>query len=345
MSLTDELRMLSKRVKAQRDLMTNEAATCSASVDPFIRALGYDTQDLGQVFREYDADPKWTGGKTVDYAILRRGQPAILVEAKSAKTSLSGPQWEQLYAYFNATEASFGILTNGLVYEIYGDLKTPNVMDRQPFLVIDMVDLDLRLAVQLEPFTRASFDSEKILANARQTAISRVLEQEMANPSDTLVRYFARQIQQNSVPERDLPVYASLVRRAWQELAAPTPISPPSLPPPPSPSPASEFIPVFGHYGKHRFKAELLRKSVADGLTIAGNQIRYSGEITWLKNAAVLAIRSVDGSFEPTKTYPNGFQFWHVIDPLDGKERKISCISGWDISDADEALRQRVLSS
>ena len=93
------------------------------------------------------------------------------------------------------------------------------------------------------------------------------------------------------------------------------------------------------------FEAELLRQSVIDGLTIdpSGHQIRYNGEMTWLKNAAVLAIRSVDSSFEPTRTYPNGFEFWHVVDPADGKEHMIRYISGWE--QTDEALRQRILSS
>ena len=81
---------------------------------------------------------------------------------------------------------------------------------------------------------------------------------------------------------------------------------------------------------------------VCDGLTIAGHQIRYNGVLTRLKNAAVMAIRSVDPSFEPTKTYPNGFKFWHAIDATDSTEHKISKISGWD-NITDEALRQRVL--
>ena len=105
----------------------------------------------------------------------------------------------------------------------------------------------------------------------------------------------------------------------------------------------SEYIPVYGYYEGHRFEAKLLRKSINDGLSIGGNQIRYNGETTWLKNAAVKAIQSVDPNFEPTKTFPNGFQFWHVIDPADGKEHMIRYVSGWDMT--DEALRQRVLSS
>ena len=110
--------------------------------------------------------------------------------------------------------------------------------------------------------------------------------------------------------------------------------------PKPKPSPSSD-ITVYGYYEGRRFEAELLRKSIGDGLTIGGNQIRYNGKTTWLKNAAVMAIRSVDPSFEPTRTYPNGFEFWHVIDPADGKEHMIRYISGWE--QTDEALRQRVL--
>ena len=73
--------------------------------------------------------------------------------------------------------------------------------------------------------------------------------------------------------------------------------------------------------------------------------IRYNGEIDqWLKEAMIAAIRTVDRKFEPTKTHPNGFKFWHVVDPADGKEHMIRAISGWD-NITDKALRQRVLSS
>ena len=161
MSLYAQLDGLAERVKAQRHRMTNEAVTCSVSVTPFLRALGHDDGDARQVFPEFGADPKWPGGKTVDYAILCIDKPYIVVEAKSATVNLGATQWEQLYHYFNATDAQFGILTNGLIYKFYRDRDKTNIMDRQPFLTIDLLNLDEQQVAELNPFLRSSFPPDK----------------------------------------------------------------------------------------------------------------------------------------------------------------------------------------
>ena len=157
MALIDDLRKIAERVKAQRFRMTNEAVTCTVSVEPFLRALGHVTEDPRQVFPQYDADPKWSGGKTVDYAILCGDAPVFLVEAKSATVNLGATQWEQLYQYFNATDARFGILTNGLAYQFYADRKKRNIMDREPFATIDLLELEEAGIAQLDAFQRSCF--------------------------------------------------------------------------------------------------------------------------------------------------------------------------------------------
>ena len=160
MSLFDALSKISEQVKAQRDRMTNEAVTRSVSIRPFLRVLGHDADDSRQVFEEFDADPKWAGGRKVDFAILNNDEPYILLEAKPASGNLGAKNWEQLYHYFNATESRYGILTNGLIYEFYSDRDKTNIMDRQPFLTIDLLNLDARRITDLEPIMRASFPNE-----------------------------------------------------------------------------------------------------------------------------------------------------------------------------------------
>ena len=64
MGLYDELSKISTQIQTQRHLMQhNEDATILVSIQPFIRALGYDTQNLAEVFPQYNADAKSTGGK------------------------------------------------------------------------------------------------------------------------------------------------------------------------------------------------------------------------------------------------------------------------------------------
>ncbi len=345
MSLFDELSKILEQIQSQRHLITSEQDTILVSVQPFIRALGYDTQNLAEVKSEYSADAKSYGGERVDYAILRDGLPIVFIEAKSADVKLNETHWKQLHNYYNARDARFGILTNGIEYHFYADLNKSNIMDKQPFMTINMLDLDKRLVEELEGFAKSSFDLERVLFGAQRRRITRLLKQEMSQPSDALVRRFAKQVHSGRLTEADVQRYRQLVKDAWREIQHPEKVIVKPIikirddiePEPP------KDIPVFGYYEGHRFEAALLRKSIKDGLTITANQIRYDGSTTWLKNAAVLAIRSVDPSFKPTKTYPNGFQFWHVVDPADGKEHMIRYISGWDMT--DEALRERVLSS
>ena len=348
MTLFDDLQAISHMVKNNLPKMNNnEDATINVSVSPLIRALGYNTQDLDEVYPQYPI----LNTDAVDYAILRDDMPVMFVEAKAAGNKLQNKEWKQLFQYFNAEIGlRFGVLTNGVEYRFFTDLKADNIMDKEPFLTLDMLNLDERLVAELEGFTKAGFDPERVVAGARKRVMARLLKQEMNNPSNEIVRHFAKQLTTKRLSSDQLSYYTGLLREAWKGLVEaeigkrlPIPDNGEDDGQKPPPPPPGKDIPVFGYYEGHRFEAELLRKSINDGLTIVGNQIRYNGKTMWLKRAAVMAIQSVEPSFEPTRTYPNGFQFWHVVDPADGKEHMIRYISGWDMT--DDALRERILSS
>lgn len=352
MSLYDELAKIGQQVKSQLPQMkNNETATVHVSVLPFIRALGYNTQDLSEVYPEYAI----LNMDAVDYAVLRDGEPIMFLEAKKAGANLNAKHWKQLFEYFNADKAHIGILTNGVEFRFYTDSVKQNIMDEEPFLTIDMLKLDASQINVLEGISKSRFAPEQTL---RKIKISNLLEKELNQPSDDFVKHLARQVYSGSLFQAVIQEFRPLVKRAWDDLVdqeiarrlqrheakkddSVTLVQNESENQKPDPPPPTTDISVFGYYEGHRFEAKLLRKSISDGLTIAGHQIRFNGQTTWLKDAAVKAIQSVDPSFEPTKTNPNGFQFWHVVDPADGKEHMIRYISGWGMT--DEALRQRVL--
>ena len=251
-------------------------------------------------------------------------------------------------------------MTNGIEFRFYTDSVKQHIMDEEPFLTIDMLKLDAAQINVLEGFSKSHFAPEQTLRNIK---ISNILLKEFIQPSDDLVKHFAKQVHSGAIWQTVIQEFRPLVKRAWddlvdQEIARrlrrheaiendltefPQETEPEKPAPQVSPG-NSEFIPIYGYHEGHRFEAELLRQSIRDGLSIGGHQIRYNGELTWLKNAAVMAIRSVDPKFEPTRTHPNGFKFWHVADPADGKEHMIRSISRWE-NITDEALRQRVLNN
>ena len=217
MSLMDELRTISERVAHQRSLMKTEAATKNGSVEPFIHALGYDTSNLAEVEPEYTADAKTSGSEKVDYAIKQAGKPVIFIEAKSADKVLSENHWKQLYNYYGAGDVRFGILTNGVEYRFYADLKKLNIMDKQPFLTIDMLNLDEKLVNELEGFTKSGFDPERILQSAYGLSVQKLLEKEYQNPSPEFVRYFAKQVL-GSARQADIDKFRQAVGRAFSNL-------------------------------------------------------------------------------------------------------------------------------
>ena len=357
MSLIDELNRISDGISQKIKSSTNEARTRSYLVDPFIGALGYNIFDPTEVVPEYTADFGTKRGEKVDYAIMREGKPIILIEAKSAKTSLSIWQASQLFRYYATTEARFGILTNGVKYQFYTDLEERNKMDKQPFLIIDLLNLDERLVKELEGFTKANFDAERILSSAKELKLTPEIRRRLANeyqqPSRDLVKLLANGLYSGSFKQSVLEEFAPIVRKAFHEFVddkiASRPqddaIQPESSPAETeaqitveeSPQPVSEDgveIPVFAEYEGHRFEATLLLTSKhKDTLGNTAKIIRYGGQMLTPLAAAWKTRISVN----PDAAYASGMRYWRFINPESNEECPIV-----DLRD-DEGLRRRLL--
>jgi hypothetical protein len=78
------------------------------------------------------------------------------------------------------------------VYEFYSDLEEPNKLDGKPFFTFDILDGGSSAIGELSKFEKASFDVEKILANAERlkhvSAVKKYLLQEIEEPSAEFVR-------------------------------------------------------------------------------------------------------------------------------------------------------------
>ena len=175
-------------------LARTEEATKISCINPLIRALGYDTEDLTEVIPEYTADVRGGNSEKVDYAILLNGQPVMLFECKAANVTLSDSHRGQLKGYFvSRVEARIGVLTNGAVYEFFTDIDDANVMDDTPFWSVDISeDLDLDSVEILRCFSKGDFDIGKIKAMAEELKYVKVmkdnLREQFKNPSEPFVR-------------------------------------------------------------------------------------------------------------------------------------------------------------
>ena len=215
MDFVDQVREISGRIEKRVDRAETEEATKNYLVMPFIReVLGYNPFDPNEVVPEFIADVGKKKGEKVDYAILRDGKPIMLFECKRYGADLGKEEAAQLYRYFNTTAARFGVLTDGVVYRFFSDLEKPNIMDTKPFLEFNVLEIDESLVDELKKFTKSYFDVDEILTTANELKytreIKRILGEQLSNPSEAFVRFFASQLHSGkmtkAVRERFIPV-------------------------------------------------------------------------------------------------------------------------------------------
>nr|WP_319374796.1 type I restriction endonuclease [uncultured Methanobacterium sp.] len=194
-----ELAKLTTKVNEKLDKVQTEEATKTAFILPFMRlVLGYDHTDPEEVVPEFTADVGIKKGEKVDYAIMFDDKPVMLFECKTAQCNLDKEHASQLYRYFTATEAKFGILTNGIIYRFFTDIDEPNRMDKKPFFDIDLRNIKDSDIKELQQFTKASFDMENIFESASELKykgeIKKIMAQQLNEPSDEFVKFFAKQV-------------------------------------------------------------------------------------------------------------------------------------------------------
>lgn len=172
-----------------------EEATKTVLIMPFLVLLGYDVFDPNEILPEYTCDVATKKGEKIDYAIMRDGDPVILIEAKRAGLKLQKQQQDQLYRYFSTNRCRIAVLTNGITYHFFSDINFPNVMDDDPFLSFNVLDDDEELFLpSLEQFHKDNFNIKEILSKAiflkYVKVVEQTLRQDLMNPSDELVKYF-----------------------------------------------------------------------------------------------------------------------------------------------------------
>jgi hypothetical protein len=176
-----------------------EAATNMVLVQPFLSFLGYDITNPDEVAPEHHADFSDKYKNKVDYAIMRNGHPVIAIESKK----LGGVMKDdlgQLKSYFNACPTvKLGILTDGLRFDFFADSDSPNMMDDNAFLKIDMQEvakgnIDDNSLRGLSAIRKADFNPENVGAEAKRKLLIQFIVQTLrgfkTNPSDEFIRLF-----------------------------------------------------------------------------------------------------------------------------------------------------------
>ncbi|MGF7436268.1 type I restriction endonuclease [Lentilactobacillus senioris] len=187
----NKIEALSDKLESLEGQLNTEEATKNALILPFLATLGYNVFDPTELVPEFTADFGSKKGERVDYAIVLNGDVQILIETKEISDSLEKRD-SQLFRYFTATKAKFGILTNGNTYKFYTDLDEPNVMDKDPFLTVHISNIKESQINELFKFTKENFDVDNITDSAsdlKYVSLAKdYLEKQMKIPDDEFVK-------------------------------------------------------------------------------------------------------------------------------------------------------------
>lgn len=221
MDFKDSVAQFSNRVEKMVPQIKTEEATKNALIMPFIQLLGYDVFNPFEVNPEFVADLGIKKGEKVDYAIIKDGNPIILIECKHHLENLDVHN-SQLFRYFHVSKAKFGLLTNGIIYRFYTDLIETNKMDDKPFFEFNLQTIKDTDIVELKKFHKSYFDIDNITNTASELKYSKeikaILAEEMKNPSVPFVKFFVSQVYSGKGTEKVINQFTEIVKKSASQL-------------------------------------------------------------------------------------------------------------------------------
>jgi len=220
MDFKDQIKQLGERVIRLKDQIQTEEATKNAFIMPFIQALGYDVFNPLEVVPEFTADLGIKKGEKVDYAIMKDGEPILLIECKWWGENLDIHN-SQLFRYFHTTKSKFGLLTNGIQFRFYTDLMEANKMDEKPFLEFDFTNMKEQLVFELKKFHKSYFDLNSIVSSASELKYSNeikgIMTRELNEPTPNFVKFFVRQVYSGQATEKVMTQFTDIVKKSLNQ--------------------------------------------------------------------------------------------------------------------------------
>lgn len=344
-TLDESLAQVQIRVEQYKNSKLNEEQTRYTLIDPVIRALGWDTEDIDEVRSQFRFQ---SNDNPVDYALIIAGKPRLFLEAKALNGNLDDRKWShQIMGYASVAGVEWMVLTDGNEYRIYNSHATVPVAEKL-FRTVS-VSHDVVQAKE----TLLLLSKERIMKNELNAlwqayfidrTVRETIEQLFAPEPDTSVlELIASRV--HNLSEND--IRASL-RRAHIRLDFPSEpdkvhVIASSTPPPGQPPHESVTLPLNLTHSEVKlgdlieagiikspvrlerlYKGQLLLAEVGMDGTVAFNREVFNS----LSMAGRAARVSVIGPAHPANT--NGWTFWKFRDS-DGQLKEI------------DVLRQRYL--
>jgi RAMA domain-containing protein len=175
---------------SKKDL--NEQNTKATLIEPVMRALGWDTEDVEEVAREFKVKSR---DKPVDYGLLQLRKPRLFVEAKALGKDLADRRWaNQIMGYAAVAGVEWIVLTDGNEWRIY-NTHAPVAVDEKLFRTVRLTDDGVdQVAQTLELLSKARLEESRIDVLWRAQFIDRhvqeALEQVFSPDNDMLLVNF-----------------------------------------------------------------------------------------------------------------------------------------------------------
>ncbi|MGV0025540.1 type I restriction endonuclease [Phormidesmis priestleyi] len=201
MAFADDIAKVAEQVRKRAEAVSGEEGTKMGLIVPFFSTLGYDVFDPTEVIPEYIADfaiKKLGQFEKVDYAISINSAIVMLVEAK-ARDKKPEAHDGQLKRYFNGLRsAKVAIVTNGINYLFFTDLRHENMMDDEPFFIFNILNHDPKQIENLKFFHRDNFDALIIKRHAEEmvylSGMTQLVDGLLRSPSDEFIRFLISQL-------------------------------------------------------------------------------------------------------------------------------------------------------
>lgn len=195
---------------------------------PFLGLLGYDYSNPYEVFPEHRGmDANGSAAAKVDFAVLRDGKPIIAMECRVAGADGLGDR-SNLSTYFRAVPTvKLAIQTNGILYSFFVDSDSPEDMDHEPFLTLDLETIDgigvaEEVLESLQLLTKENIDTDTLAEAAHVQLVKKRLRnaftEEASAPSAAFCRFALERIGLQNVRQDSLErYYAPMVKSAFEE--------------------------------------------------------------------------------------------------------------------------------
>lgn len=219
--MKNKIRILSEKILKIRQEVKTEESTKTSMILPLFQILEYDIFNPKEFTAEFIADVGLKKGEKVDYLVSNNGIKTFLVECKKWNESLEDHR-SQLLRYYHTSEAKFGILTNGIIYEFFTDSENPNIMDSDPFFTFNFEKFDDSDLNMLIKFSKSKYNENLILEEIEKikyiSKFKNVILSELSNPSKEFSDLIIKKVYAGRLTKKQFEIYFSIFNQALEEL-------------------------------------------------------------------------------------------------------------------------------